>query len=341
MQESGISTMTKQTENGLPARLTFDAALGAASAEVERALTSAPSLIRGYTSHLANSRGKFIRAVSLIACAQGDDGLVHPDAVQFAAAIELLHLATLVHDDVIDDADTRRGLITLQRKFGKRTAVICGDYLLCSALRMAASAADRKRYAEFELADFAGMVCMGELSQHINNGNLELTVYRYLKIIHGKTAALFEACFYAGALLCTDDCAVMRRYTRLGRYIGMIFQLTDDCIDFEADASAALKPVQSDYEQGVITLPLIHALENAHDLLCAAQEGCATRAQINRTVSETGGLDFTRMVSGRYYRKAERLIGDLGLAEEKSARLRQILDKAFYGLKKQTGAVCV
>lgn len=162
----------------------------------------------------------------------------------------MLHLATLVHDDVIDDADLRRGIPTLQRMYGRRTAVICGDYLLAASLRLAAQVGDRERYLDLRLPDYVGRICLGELGQHLNNGNLELTAYRYLKIIGGKTAALFEAAFYAGALFFTEEERLIRRYARLGRQIGMIFQLTDDCIDFESDEATAKKPVRSDYEQG-------------------------------------------------------------------------------------------
>jgi heptaprenyl diphosphate synthase len=245
-----------------PEYLTFEAAFSAADEEVERTLSASPALVRTYTRHLAASKGKFIRATSLLACAQTKDGWIHPNAVAFAAAIEILHLATLVHDDIIDNAETRRGSITLQKKYGKRTAVICGDYLLCAALKTAASIPNKKDYLDFSPADYMSRICLGELNQHLNNGNLDLSVYRYLKIISGKTAALFEASFYAGAVLCTDDRRSLAHYRRLGRYVGMIFQLTDDRIDFEADESAAKKPVQSDYEQGVITLPLIYALQN-------------------------------------------------------------------------------
>lgn len=312
----------------------FDAALGAVTAEVDRVLSTSPALIRGYMSHLALAKGKFIRAASLLACAQNGDDLIHPDAVRFAAAVELLHLATLVHDDVIDDADIRRGVATLQKKYGRRTAVICGDFLLCAALKTAASVPNKTDYSEFTLPNYISRVCLGELDQHINNRNLDLTVYHYLKIIGGKTAALFEGSFYAGAVLCTGDEHCRRRFARLGRYIGMIFQLTDDCIDFEMDENAAKKPVQSDFEQGVITLPLIHALRGEAALRQKAEEGGITREEINRAVRRTGGLIFAGTISKRYYGKAERLMNELELSQAKRERLSAILDKAYYGLKK-------
>lgn len=245
-----------------------------------------------------------------------------------AAAIEILHLATLVHDDIIDNADLRRGDITLQKKYGKRTAVICGDYLLSTALRIAAQISNKKDYMEMELPDYVGSICLGELNQHINNGNLNLSIYRYLKIISGKTAALFEASFYAGSIFAGCSEEEMKKYKRIGNYVGMIFQLTDDCMDFENTVETANKPVQSDYEQGVITLPLIHALSQLPEFKSKAEKSGVTRDEINEAVAKTGGIGFTRMLVQKYYNKAERLIKELDASDEKKAKLVRILNKA-------------
>ncbi|MEL7655848.1 MAG: polyprenyl synthetase family protein [Bacillota bacterium] len=310
----------------------YDSALGQVRFEVDKMLTSAPLIIRSYTKHLASSMGKFIRAASVIACAQDRDGQIHEKAVKLAAAIEILHLATLVHDDVIDNADLRRGEITLQKKYGKRAAVICGDYLLCMALKSAASAAeksDMEEYHNLEIPDYMSKVCLGELNQHINNGNIDLTVHQYFKIISGKTAALFEASFFTGASLVEKDQQIINRYAKLGRYIGMIFQLTDDCMDFEETEETAQKPVQSDYEQNVITLPLIYAFKNMNSFKNEAKSKKLTRAEINEAVRKTGGLEITKLVAERYYNKALRLIRELDITKEKADRLKLILDKSY------------
>jgi heptaprenyl diphosphate synthase len=323
--------------------ISYDSAAELTKGEVNSVLSGSPSVIREYTSHLLGSRGKFIRAVSLLTCALNGDDQVHPNAVKSAAAIEILHLATLVHDDVIDEADTRRGFPTLQKKFGKKTAVICGDYLLCIALKLASSVAEGQNYLNIDTPDYMTRVCFGELSQHINNANFDLSVYRYLKIISGKTAALFEASFHAGAFLSGCDKADISRYKRLGRYVGMIFQLIDDCMDFEATESIAGKPVQSDFEQSVVTLPLIHALANKLGLKEKARmHGRAvdtvndqprinevTRSQINEAVSVTGGLTYTRMVAKKYYGKYIKTMNELKITESKRKGLQAILDMAF------------
>ncbi|HHV12761.1 MAG TPA: polyprenyl synthetase family protein [Clostridiales bacterium] len=296
--------------------------------EVEHALSKSPLLIREYTKHLAMSQGKYIRAVSVITCAMDKEGRVAANAVKIAAAIEILHLATLVHDDIIDNADLRRGEVTLQKKYGKRTAVICGDYLLSMALKMGASIENKKDYLDLRLPDYVGRVCLGELNQHLNNHNLSLSVFRYLKIISGKTAALFEASYYAGAIFSGCSEAEAKKYKRLGYYVGMIFQLVDDCIDFEETVETAYKPVQSDYEQGVITLPLIHALTKRQDLKERAGQSGLQREEINKAVTESGGITFTRAFVQRYYDKSVKVIEGLEADGDKQDKLMHILKKA-------------
>lgn len=330
MLESGIFIMINRdmnTEEKIEPIKT-DEALELVKAELVRTLSKAPLIIREYTRHLAASFGKLIRASSVLTCAEDKDGLVSADAIKIAAAIEILHLATLVHDDIIDNAGLRRGDVTLQKKYGKRTAVICGDYLLSVALRMAAGVKNRKDYIDLELPDYVGRICLGELNQHINNNNLNLTVYQYLKIISGKTAALFEASFYAGALLSKSPDSEMNKYRQLGFYIGMIFQLTDDCIDFENTVETANKPVQSDYEQGVITLPLIHAFANIEELKEKAAKSTLEREEINEAVRKTDGIGFTKMVVRKYYNKSLKLIEKLDASQTKKDKLIYILNKA-------------
>ena len=304
-------------------------ALDCVKDELNRTLSSSPLIIRKYTEHLKASSGKFIRAVSLITCAEDKDGLVTDDAIKFAAAIELFHLATLVHDDVIDNANIRRGEPTLQKKYGKRTAVICGDYVFCIALRLAASVTDKEKHLNLELPDYISRVCLGELNQHVNNGFLDLTVPQYLKIIAGKTAALFEASFCAGAVLGGNDEATVKKYMRLGRNIGMIFQITDDCMDFETTENVLRKPVQSDFEQGVITLPLIYAFKRLAGFKEKAGSNQLSREDINQAVEKAGGLHYARTVSKKYYDKALLLMNELDIPNDKRARLKLILDKAY------------
>ncbi len=308
--------------------ITFEDSIPLARQEMDRILSNAPRLIRGYTKHLMDSSGKFIRATSLLMCAENEEGFVPYDAIKMAAAIEIIHLATLVHDDVIDNADIRRGKVTLQKKYGKKTAVICGDFLLCEALKLVGSIRNKKDYLEFNTEDYMSKVCLGELNQHINNGNIDLKPFEYLKIIAGKTAALFEASYYAGAIFLENEKENLSKYKQLGNYIGMIFQLTDDCIDFEETELSAQKPVQSDFEQGVITLPLIHAFNELNEFKTKAKDNEVNRNDINEAVKKSGGISFTKGLVNRYYKKYMKILDMLVLHEDKRERLILILNKA-------------
>lgn len=312
----------------------FDTAFEKVKQEVDSTLLSTPLLVRQYTSHLTFSHGKFVRARAVLACAMAEEGYIHRDAIIFAAAIELLHLATLVHDDIMDDADLRRGVETLQKKFGKRTAVICGDYLLAAALRKLQEVENPDKYREVNTFTYIEQICMGELRQSANNRNYNLSMLRYLSIINGKTAALFEASYLAGALVCENDEKRLRLYRKLGKYTGMIFQLTDDCIDYETDEKTALKSVQSDYEQGVITLPVIYTFQNEPELKCRAEKGKLSTGELLAAVKKSGGVAFTHQIGRRYYEKALKALKELGLSGQKADILKELLDKSYYGLKK-------
>ena len=309
-------------------KLTYEESYELVKKEIQKALTGSPRIINDYLTHLSASQGKMIRATSVLICAEDSEGKIAPGAIYAAAAIEIIHLASLVHDDVIDNAHLRRGQETLQKKYGKRTAVICGDYLLSLALKMAAAIPNRKDYVDIDLPDYISRLCLGELLQHINNKNLNLTVFEYVKIISGKTAALFEASFLLGAILGGCSHEEVKKYKKIGNYVGLIFQLRDDCLDFDKTIEQAQKPVQSDYEQGVITLPLIHALERLPEFRKRAFDGNIVREDINRAVEEAGGLDYTRYIIERYYKKAGRCIDKLDVTEKKRRQVTTIMDKA-------------
>ncbi len=309
-------------------KLSFDVACESVSEEIKKALMGSPRIINEYLAHLSGSQGKMIRAVSVLVCAEDEEGKINPDAVQAAAAIEIIHLASLVHDDVIDNADIRRGQETLQKKFGKRTAVICGDYLLSLALKTISTIPDGKRYMDIPSADYISKLCLGELREHINNNNLELSLSEYIRIISGKTAALFEASFFAGAVLAGATQVEIKIYKKIGNYVGLIFQLRDDCLDFENTVDTAKKPVQSDYEQGVITLPLIYSFNKLPAFKKRAGEKKITREELNRAVEQAGGLDYTNQIIGKYYSKAEQNIRRLNVTEVKRGRITAILKRA-------------
>lgn len=297
--------------------------------EVDKTLSTSPLIIRGYTKHLLQSEGKYIRAKAVLAAALCDDGSIHEDAVKFAAAIELLHLASLVHDDVMDDADTRRGVITLHKKYGRKTAIICGDYIMAVAMSMAGSVSQKEAYLNFEFANYMESIALGELLQHINNGNVRLTIKEYLEIIDGKTAKLFEASLFAGAMSALVEAEFLELYRELGYSIGMIFQLLDDVSDFEDSQDLARKPVQSDYEQGVITLPLIYGFEEDPSMCERAATQSLTRAQIKTIVKKANGVARAKAMANDYYENGQTLLNSLEMTQEKRTLLLAILNQAM------------
>ena len=217
----------------------LDVAVGRVADSLDDILRRSPPIIRRQTTHLAGSQGKLLRARSLLACARDQSGQIPENSIIMATAVELVHLATLVHDDVIDQADTRRGRPTLRKEFGNKAAVICGDYLLTRGVRLVSALQDPAHYLSLKFQDYLSLVCLGELNQYLNNNNFALTPLQYFRIINGKTAALFEASFLAGAVTGGEPEAVWPLYRRLGHYVGMIFQLNDDCLDFESDIKSA------------------------------------------------------------------------------------------------------
>lgn len=292
-------------------------------AEVEEVLSTSPSIIRTYTKHLLQAQGKYIRATSVLTTALNSDDTIHPDAIKFAAAIEILHLATLVHDDVMDGADSRRGIPTLHKEYGHKTAIICGDYLLAVAVNMLSDVQKKDAYINYDVSNYMVDIALGELSQHLNNGNYNIKVSEYLEIIKGKTAALFEASFVAGVLT-LEDHKDIEIYKQLGHNIGMVFQLVDDCIDFEVSDKKAKKPTQSDFEQGVFTLPLIVALQKA-----GRKFTHLSRLEVNALVREYRGLEDAKALAKDYYDQSVTLMDSLSIHQEKYDAIHHLFSLAL------------
>ena len=301
--------------------------------------TNVPGL-SDMTSYLAASTGKGLRALLLLTAAADADGKLPPDAPKAAAALELMHMATLIHDDVIDNASTRRGVPALHHKFGTRNAVICGDYLLSQSMLMFANM-DTQRINREE--DFSppirrvsralSAVCRGEYLQHLNTGNLDMHLFTYLRIISGKTAALFYTAAYIGGKLGEEPQKAAQDLGRFGRYLGMIFQIYDDCKDYEWTQSRALKPVGSDIKSGVVTLPLLFAIKKNPELRGMAKEIMAAKTDAGefiQSVLRSGGADDARVLAERYVKKAEQSLADI--RPSKRDALLDILCKAKGGV---------
>ena len=220
----------------------------------------APPGISERLLHLMRRKGKRIRStlLSLIAksASQDSERIAHA-----CAGIELLHLASLVHDDIIDKTDIRRGVKTAHEEWGNQIAVLIGDYLLSQAMRSVLS--DPSKTTLEILSQAANNLIVGEIQELDNSGDLNLSLKKYLKIIHGTTAALSAAAAQIGALIAGFDEKQIEACGKMGADFGIAFQIIDDLLDYGYGAKDLDKAKFTDIGNGLVTLPLIFFLESA------------------------------------------------------------------------------
>ena len=286
-----------------PAGLTF-APVAADIDESDRifSATLAPykSPFGSLIQHLKHYRGKRLRPALLLLTAKAC-GKLAPQHHTLAAAVEMIHTATLVHDDVLDEADLRRHVPTVNAGWGNKISILLGDMLFTHAFHLT-STVDR-RACEI-IGEATNRVCAGELRQVTEKGNLSLTEADYFAVIDGKTAALTECCGRLGALYAGASEDVAGRLASFGRNLGLAFQIADDLLDLIGNEDAAGKTLGTDLEQQKLTLPVIHCLNRL-----PAAEAEALRAAIRAGESGLGArvlaaLDRTQSL-GYARRKAD------------------------------------
>jgi len=227
--------------------------------EIARQSNSGIPLIDSIGQYIRSSGGKRIRPAILLLGSQmcGYDGPVGP---RLGAVIEMLHSATLIHDDIIDNANVRRGRASVNAQWGSEITVLMGDWLYMSAFRLAL--AERRLKILDVLIEATRKMVEGELIQLAYNGDLDITEEQHLEISIRKTACLFSACSQLAGILGSvgeDQEEKLRLY---GLNVGLAFQLVDDVLDFTSDESTLGKPVGSDLKEGKLTLPLIYLMRN-------------------------------------------------------------------------------
>ncbi|MCL1995212.1 MAG: polyprenyl synthetase family protein [Defluviitaleaceae bacterium] len=305
---------------------------------IEQALGRSPKQIAPLAGHLLDSRGQGVRAKLLLTAASNNEQ-IHDHAIKAASAIEIFHLATLVHDDVIDDSPIRRGLPSVQSKFGKKHAVICGDYLFGLSLSMVADI--YQPYTEFgeKFVKNIRLICLGELQQLSNANNLDLPFFDYLRIINGKTAVLFHVATFGGAIISKYHGNLNERQAkqigRLGTYFGIIFQILDDCKDYTLDTKTAKKPTNTDIANGVVNLPLIMAMSKDMRLGDKVRAAMATR-EYGDIVKEVSllGLTPTMDIAYRYAAKCRVILQEIPHLMAKE--FEQLLNTQFSLASKNT-----
>src|SRR5690554_4420200 len=245
---------------------------------IRQRLHSDVALVRQIAEYIVGSGGKRLRPalVLTVARAFGYHGTHHHE---LAAVVEFIHTATLLHDDVVDESELRRGRETANAAFGNAAAVLVGDFLYSRAFQMMVSVGDMRVMQV--LSDATNVIAEGEVLQLMNCGNADVDVPAYLKVIRYKTAKLFEASARLGAILGGADEAVERRLGDYGMHLGTAFQIIDDVLDYSSEEAATGKHLGDDLAEGKPTLPLILAMER----------GSPAQAALVRSAIENGNRE--------------------------------------------------
>lgn len=230
--------------------------------------------------HIGRLRGKMLRPALLLLSGQAC-GKLTDQHISLAAVVELVHLATLVHDDVLDEAEIRRQMITVNRLEGNEAAVLLGDYLISHAFSLCNSL--NLPFASELIGSATATICEGELMQVHHRGDYELTEPQYFEIIARKTAVLTRVCCTLGAYYAGADQAMTEAMACYGRDVGVAFQIVDDVLDIVGQQQQAGKTLGRDLEKGKLTLPVIHFLATAEPAQRRRALAVLSDGQLGRT----------------------------------------------------------
>src|SRR5690625_1048576 len=271
----------------------------AVDAVIRERLDSEVVLIRTIGEYIVSAGGKRLRpaVLMLVAKALGYKGSDHH---LLAAVVEFIHTATLLHDDVVDESDLRRGRSTANAVFGNAASVLVGDYLYSRSFEMMVET--RSMQAMAVLSAATTVIAEGEVLQLLNVHDPDVSQERYMQVVRYKTAKLFEAATEVGAILGAADDDLQAAAAALGRHLGTAFQLIDDVLDYSGDAQALGKNVGDDLREGKPTMPLIHVMENGTDwerelIRKAIRTGEADFSAVANAIRNTGALDYTRQAA--------------------------------------------
>jgi octaprenyl-diphosphate synthase len=279
--------------------------LAAVDGVIRTRLGSTVPLVSQVAEHIVAGGGKRLRPliVLLSAHAAADARSLGTRHLEAAVFIEFIHTATLLHDDVVDHSNLRRGRETANALFGNEASVLVGDFVYSRAFQMMAAIGDV--HVMQIMANATNVIAEGEVLQLMNAQDPDTTEQRYLDVIYRKTAQLFEAGAEVAAVLAAGSAETQRALATYGKHLGTAFQLIDDVLDYRSDPAARGKNLGEDLAEGKMTLPLIHALRNAstedRKLIRAAIENAgdddAPEPDIARIIScieTSGGIDYTR-----------------------------------------------
>ncbi len=280
--------------------------------------------VEGYVAYACESNGKRLRpALALLSA--GATGGIHSSHCDLAVVLELIHAATLVHDDIMDGADKRRGQPTANAKWGNSLSVLLGDCLFAHALKLSTNFSNSE--VSRRIAAAASDVCAGEIMQTQRRFDLKLSVPDYFRIIEMKTAALFSAAAELGAFLndsAPEVIAAMRVY---GSRLGIAYQIYDDCLDIAGEEASAGKTLGSDLRKGKLTLPLLHLLQTSDEGERHRISEIILRGEndeigaLTEVVRERGSLAYAVATAEKMLGEAQSQVTPLGASRYRQALL--------------------
>lgn len=291
---------------------------------IRKSLDSHVVLIKQISAYIINSGGKRLRPILVILMAQALN-YKGKDHVQLAAIIEFIHTATLLHDDVVDESDMRRGNKTANEVWGNSASVLVGDFLYSRSFQMMVKIENLD--VMDILANATNTISEGEVLQLLNIGNLDITEDQYYQVIKNKTAQLFEAGCELSALISTNDKDMIKKMANYGKNLGMAFQIADDMLDYAIDNDELDKNIGDDLAEGKLTLPLIYLLEHGSDddknIIKEAIESQSTKhlKTIQKRINKTPALKYTQDKAQEFAFKAKQQLKDLDESDAKSALL--------------------
>jgi octaprenyl-diphosphate synthase len=291
--------------------------MGAVDRLIRDRLASDVVLINQVAEYIVGAGGKRLRPMLLLLAAgsAGGSGAIDGRAHQLAAVVEFIHTATLLHDDVVDESDMRRGRRTANPVWGNAASVLVGDFLYSRSFQLMV---ELQRMEVMQLlADTTNRIAEGEVLQLLHIRNPDTDEAAYLRVIERKTAVLFAAATRLGGLLADAPAAQCDALEAFGLDLGYAFQIADDVLDYAADAEALGKNLGDDLAEGKATLPLIHAIAHSDASTSARLREIVSNGDVDAldevlaAIRSTGGLDYSRGRAAQYAMRAEAALGAL------------------------------
>lgn len=289
--------------------------------KIQAAISDSDGVIQQMCAHIANSGGKRIRPQLVLSCGTILSNKLNDTVINAAVAAELIHMASLVHDDIIDRSPLRRNKPSVNKLWGNHAAVLCGDWLFAKAFGILSGRGMDASMAY--MVEAIQAMCQGEIIQACNKNNIEVSLETYYMQITYKTAKFLECCCKAGAVTGKASYAGIKAAGEFGLNIGLAFQIIDDILDLSGTAKVMGKPKGEDLRQGIITLPVILLLQDgeaggqAKELLAKGNCNAQGLAIINGLLSSSGALKEAYRIAWSFIDTAQRSLDEIPDSESK------------------------